>query len=70
MMPEKILTLEEVKGRAVDELLREVTNQREAMRVVLENGDMVVIQPAVLLKPLPELEGFVPEGWKDAVYGE
>ena len=69
-MPEKILTLEEVKGRAVDELLREVTNQREAMRVVLENGDMVVIQPAVLLKPLPELEGFVPEGWKDAVYGE
>jgi hypothetical protein len=31
---------------------------------------MVVIQPAPSLKPLPELEGFVPEGWKDAVYGE
>ena len=22
------------------------------------------------LKPLPVLEGFVPEGWKDAIYGE
>lgn len=69
-MPEKTLTLEEVKGRAVDELLREVATQREVMRVVLDNGEMVVIQPATLLKPLPELKGFVPEGWKDAVYGE
>ena len=69
-MPGKIVTLEELKGRMVDDLLREVATEREAMRVVLEDGEMVVIHPAALLKPLPELEGFVPEGWKDAVYGQ
>jgi len=67
---EKIWKLEELKGRTVDDLLHEVVQQREAMTVILEDGDLVVIQPAAPLKPLPELEGFVPEGWKDAIYGK
>lgn len=69
-MTERILTLEEVRERTVDELLHEVANERAAMTVVLGDGEMVVIEPAPSLKPLPELEGFVPEGWKDAVCGE
>jgi hypothetical protein len=64
------MTLDEVRERPVDELFHEVINEREAVTVVLASGEMVVIQPAPSLKPLPELEGFVPEGWKDAVYGE
>jgi hypothetical protein len=64
------MTLDEVRERSVDELLHEVVNEREAVTVILGSGEMVVIQPAPSLKPLPELEGFVPEGWKDAVYGE
>jgi hypothetical protein len=69
-MTERILTLEEVGERTVGDLLHEVASERAAMTVVLGDGEMVVIQPAPALKPLPELEGFVPEGWKDAVYGE
>ncbi len=69
-MTERIMTLEEARERTVDELLHEVASERAAMTVVLGDGEMVVIQPAPSLKPLPELEGFVPEGWKDAVYGE
>ena len=68
-MTERILTLEEVRERTVDELLRQVASEREAVTVVLGDGERVVIQPAPSLKPLPELEGFVPEGWKDAIYG-
>jgi hypothetical protein len=69
-MTERIMTLEEVGERTVGDLLHEVASERAAMTVVLGDGEMVVIQPAPALKPLPELEGFVPEGWKDAVYGE
>ncbi len=69
-MTERILTLEEVGERTVGDLLHEVASERAAMTVVLGDGEMVVIQPAPALKPLPELEGFVPEGWKDAVCGE
>ena len=69
-MAENVRRLEELKGRSLDEVLQEVADQGQAMTVVLEDGEMVVIQPAALLKPLPALEGFVPDGWKDAVYGE
>ena len=31
-------------------------------------GETVAIQPSPRLKPLPILEGFVPDGWKDALY--
>ena len=61
----------ELIRRAVDVARSEAATcqqQREAMTVILEDGDLVVIQPAAPLKPLPELEGFVPEGWKDAIY--
>jgi len=66
-MAENIRTLEELKGRALDEVLREVAHQGEPLTVMLEDGGAVVIQPATRLKPLPVLEGFVPEGWKDAM---
>lgn len=69
-MAERIRTLEELKGRGVDDVLREVARLGEAMTVVLEDGDMVVIRPVTPLKPLPEIEGNLPKGWKDAIYGE
>jgi hypothetical protein len=64
----KIRTLEELKGRTLEDLLHEVAQSREAITVVLEEGELVTIKPASQLRPLPELEGRVPEGWKDAVY--
>jgi hypothetical protein len=64
----KIRTLEELKGRTLEELLNEVARSREPITVVLEEGESVTIEPASHLKPLPVLEGRVPEGWKDAIY--
>ncbi|HZS44340.1 MAG TPA: hypothetical protein VFC63_04510 [Blastocatellia bacterium] len=67
---EKIKTLEELKGHSIEDLLHEVLRNQEAITVTLEEGEAVLIQPAKLLKPLPELDGRVPEGWKDAIYGQ
>lgn len=62
----KIRTLEELKGRTLEELLHEVARSREPITVVLEGGESVTIEPTAQLKPLPRLDGRVPEGWKDA----
>jgi len=64
----KIKTLEELKGRTLEELLNEVVRSRQSITVVLDEGESVTIEPTSQLKPLPELEGHVPEGWKDAIY--
>jgi hypothetical protein len=64
----KIRTLEELKGRTLEELLHEVARSQESITVVLEEGELITIEPASQLKPLPVLDGHVPEGWKDAIY--
>lgn len=64
----KIRRLEELKGHTLEELLHEVARSREPITVILEEGESVNIEPAPRLKPLPRLDGRVPEGWKDAVY--
>jgi hypothetical protein len=64
----KIRTLEELKGRTLEELLHEVARSQESITVVLEEGELITIEPTSQLKPLPVLDGRVPEGWKDATY--
>lgn len=68
-MAQRITTLDELKGHTLEELLTEVAHSKETLTVVLEGGS-VVISPEVALKPLPELEGRIPAGWKDVIYGE
>lgn len=64
----KIKTLDELKGRTLEELLREVARSRESITVVLNEEESVTIEPTAQLQPLPALEGRVPDGWKDAIY--
>jgi hypothetical protein len=67
-MTTRTLALDEVKGRTVEDFLREVVAHQEVLTVQLPEGDGITIQPLPRLKPLPELEGFVPDGWEDAIY--
>ena len=69
-MVRRIATLDESKEHTHEQLLYEVARSKDSLTVVLEEGGEVVIRPEVALKPLPELEGRIPEGWKDAIYGE
>jgi len=68
IMTNQILTLDELKRRSFEEVLQGVVEQGLALTVRLPGGEQVVIEPKPRLKPLPVLEGYVPEGWKDAIY--
>ena len=61
---DEALTQVSVEG----ELLREVDSTQETIRVVIEEGHEIEIKPAPKLKPLLTFEGYVPDGWKDAIY--
>lgn len=69
-MAQRVATLDELKGHTLEGVLYEVAESDESLTVVLGEDGAVVISPEVLSKPLPELEGRSPEGWKDAIYGE
>ena len=68
-MAAQTMTLAALKGQSLEELLQQVADQRVTVTVLLPDGTEVVIEPKPRLKPLPVLEGHVPAGWKDAIYG-
>jgi hypothetical protein len=67
-MGNQAVTLDELRGRPVEDVLQEVAEQQTSLVVRLHDGKEVVIEPRPQLKPLPELEGKVPENWKDSIY--
>ncbi|HOR00005.1 MAG TPA: hypothetical protein PLJ35_14400 [Anaerolineae bacterium] len=67
-MANRTIVLDDLRGRSLEEVLRDVVKRQEVLMVRLPEGEMVAIKPSPRLKPLPTLEGSVPEGWKDAVY--
>ena len=54
----------------IKEIIHDVLSQNQVITVQLPNGDEVIIQPKTGLKPLPVLDGYVPDGWKEAIYDE
>lgn len=67
-MVEHILSLDEIKGKSIEAILHKVMDQRARLTIRFPDGEEVIIEPKVHLKPLPELEGHIPEGWKNALY--
>jgi len=67
-MTTQTLTLAELQEESIEKILQGVADQHVAITVLLPDGKEVLIEPKPYLPPLPELEGSVPEGWKDAVY--
>ncbi|HET6384927.1 MAG TPA: hypothetical protein VFJ58_16150 [Armatimonadota bacterium] len=67
-MTDRTVRLDDVQEWTLAALLNQVARSHQAIRVVMEDGKTVEIRPLDTLEPLPELEGFVPDGWKDAIY--
>jgi len=67
-MSAQVLTLDDVKGRPFEDVIQDILAQEAIVTVLLPDGQAVVIGPKPRLKPLPELLGRLPEGWKDAIY--
>jgi hypothetical protein len=65
----KTRRLEEIAEQySLSEFLHEVARRQETVTVVLEDSDSVIVKAVQELKPLPELEGSIPSGWKDGIY--
>lgn len=67
MSERQTVLLEEIRGRSVEEVLREVAQDDLLIVVRLPDGDEVTIEARARLRPLPVLEGTVPSDWKEAV---
>ncbi len=67
-MTQQTLTLKELEKQKLNEILQNVLINQLALVVQLPNGQEVIIQPKPQLQPLPQLEGHIPDGWKDAIY--
>jgi hypothetical protein len=67
-MTSRTVALSDLEQERLVDVLRNVVARDEVLTVELPEGKRVAIQPLPRLEPLPELEGFVPEGWKDAIY--
>lgn len=70
MLKQETIKLEELENKSLDEILHLVLNDQRILIVVLPDGAEIVIQPKPNLKPSTTLEGFVPKGWKQAIYDE
>lgn len=70
MLMQKTSTLDELKDKSLEEIIHSVLTRQEVLTIQLPNGDEVIIQPKPELKPLPILEGYIPQGWKEAIYHE
>ncbi|HIK12895.1 MAG TPA: hypothetical protein IGS52_21990 [Oscillatoriaceae cyanobacterium M33_DOE_052] len=63
------LAIENIKNLSVEEFLS-LLRQKETLVVQFSPGEVLTIRATVELAPLPKLDGYIPQGWKDAIYHE
>ena len=68
-MSSQIVTLEAIKGIPLEDLIARVLRERGPLTIWVSEDQQVVISLRQKPKPLPVLDGYVPQGWKDAIYG-
>ena len=76
----RTMTWEEAKNQTAYDLLQVAAHNNGPFVITLEDGAAFTLeqkQPKkkplgeeLVLEPLPQLQGFVPEGWKDAIYDD
>jgi len=67
-MSAQTLTLEAIKGISLEDLFARVLQERQILTIRVSDEQAIVIAPQEKLKPLPVLDGYIPQGWKDAIY--
>jgi hypothetical protein len=68
-MSSRKLKLEAIKDISLEEVILRVLRENQGLTIQVSEEQEVVIQPQQKLRPLPVLDGRIPEGWEDAVYG-
>lgn len=63
------IALETIKNLSIEDFLH-LLREKETLVVQVSNNEVVRIQTSRELPLLPQLDGYVPPGWKDAIYHE
>ncbi len=67
-MSQQEVKLEAVKDISLEEIILRVLKENKVLTIWVSEEQEVIIEPQQKLRPLPVLDGYVPQGWKDAVY--
>lgn len=82
-MSSRTVTLEEIRHVPLEEIIQQVIAQRKPLTIQVSMDEEVTVQlksreasdqpeassrPVPNLIPLPVLDGYIPEGWEDAIY--
>ncbi|WRH67259.1 MAG: hypothetical protein RSE13_02070 [Planktothrix sp. GU0601_MAG3] len=63
----EILTINNIQCFSIQEFL-ELLKEKKTLSVQLSEQEIIVLEISQKLKPLPIVEGYVPSGWKAAIY--
>lgn len=63
------IALESIKNLSIEDFLH-LLREKETLVVQVSSSEFVRIQTSRELPLLPKLDGYVPPGWKDAIYHE
>ncbi|VXD23045.1 conserved hypothetical protein [Planktothrix serta PCC 8927] len=63
----EILTINNLQGFSIQEFI-ELLKDKKTLSVQLSEQEIIVLEISQKLKPLPIVEGYVPSGWKSAIY--
>ncbi|MCL1473361.1 hypothetical protein [Argonema antarcticum] len=67
MNVKQTITIESLRNISVEDFLS-LLRQKSALEVQFPNGESLIVQAKVELAPLPILDGYVPQGWKEEIY--
>lgn len=67
MNVEQTITIESLRNISLEDFLS-LLRQKSALEVQFPNGESLIVQAKVELAPLPILDGYVPQGWKEEIY--
>ena len=62
------LKMEELEKQKLQDVFQNLLTDQVILIVQLPDGKEILIQPNPPLKPLPVFKGYIPEGWKEAIY--
>ncbi len=66
-MTTRVLKFEDIEEKKLRDIIDVVLKKKRVITVRMPNGDEIIIRKKPDLEPLPVLEGYVPEGWKEEI---
>lgn len=67
MNVQESIAIENLRKTSLEDFLN-LLRQKSAIAVQFPNGESLIVQAKLELAPLPILDGYVPQEWKEEIY--